>query len=545
MNDPSNIANDPSNIAKAGCVAGPTPEQAAEPPIRGTGNAPYGWVRRVLPTLLVLCALGGLALWGKQTGWTIPQFSALTGNGQADKDDWCAEHAVPESICVECNKDLILKPPTFGWCRKHGVFDCPLDHPEIAQLKTTPKITQADLERAQRALDFAQRPENNSQCKLHPRRIQFASAAAMAKAGVDVKPVRIKWEAPFEEFISANGEIAYDQTRTASLSAPLAGKVWRVEKNLGQAVNRGDVLALIEAVEVGRAKGEFLLSLAQLEFTTNTLESLSKLYTEGAVSEASYRKAEKETRVAQIRLLSAQQALVNLGLHLLAPEEINRRVQFLGLPDEVVKTLDPKTTTANLIPIKASLDGEIVLRKAVAGEMLDSAKTLFQVADPSRMMLTLNVRLEEAKSLVRGSLVRFRPHGSAKEAAGKVQWISTAVDPKTRTVEVRAELDNPKGQLRSNTFGTGRIVLRQEKDAVVVPNEAIHWDGSCHIVFVQDKSFHDPGAFKVFHVRSVRPGPKDGADTEIIAGLLPGEVVATQGSALLRAELLKGNLGTG
>ena len=50
---------------------------------------------------------------------------------------------------------------------------------------------------------------------------------------------------------------------------------------------------------------------------------------------------------------------------------------------------------------------------------------------------------------------------------------------------------------------------------------------------------------KVFHVRTVRLGAKNEKFTEIIAGVLPGEVVATKGSDVLRAELLKNNLGEG
>ena len=53
------------------------------------------------------------------------------------------------------------------------------------------------------------------------------------------------------------------------------------------------------------------------------------------------------------------------------------------------------------------------------------------------------------------------------------------------------------------------------------------------------------GSYKVFHTRSVRPGVVSGDYTEVIAGLLPGEVVVTEGSGVLRAELLKGNLGAG
>src|SRR5439155_16166333 len=100
-----------------------------------------------------------------------------------------------------------------------------------------------------------ERPENNSKCKLHLRRIQFASKEALEKAGIDVEPV---WEAPMVEFIAANGEVTYDQTRVARLSARVPGTVWRVTKQLGERVHQGDLLALVDAVEVGRAKAEFL-----------------------------------------------------------------------------------------------------------------------------------------------------------------------------------------------------------------------------------------------------------------------------------------------
>jgi cobalt-zinc-cadmium efflux system membrane fusion protein len=49
----------------------------------------------------------------------------------------------------------------------------------------------------------------------------------------------------------------------------------------------------------------------------------------------------------------------------------------------------------------------------------------------------------------------------------------------------------------------------------------------------------------VFHVRTVRVGPRNGEFTEILAGVLPGEVVAAKGSDVLRAELLKNSLGEG
>jgi cobalt-zinc-cadmium efflux system membrane fusion protein len=87
--------------------------------------------------------------------------------------------------------------------------------------------------------------------------------------------------------------------------------------------------------------------------------------------------------------------------------------------------------------------------------------------------------------------------------------------------------------------------LRYEPRAVVVPSEAVHWDGCCNVVFVRDKNFLAEGSPKFFHVRKVRTGFKDDNGTEIIVGLLPGEVVASKNSVVLEAQLLKSNLGAG
>jgi cobalt-zinc-cadmium efflux system membrane fusion protein len=119
-----------------------------------------------------------------------------------------------------------------------------------------------------------------------------------------------------------------------------------------------------------------------------------------------------------------------------------------------------------------------------------------------------------------------------------VTWISTSVDEMTRTVKVRADVENPKGKLRAHSFGRAEVVLRTSADAVAVPNEAVQWEGCCYVVFVRLTD-------EIFQTRKVRLGAKDAAYTEILVGVLPGEVVATTGSHVLKSEILKSNLGAG
>jgi cobalt-zinc-cadmium efflux system membrane fusion protein len=502
--------------------------------------------------------LGGVALWGHLSGWTLPKFSAWIGNGQTADDDWCKEHSVPEAICVEC-KEALMPRIAVAWCKEHGVHYCPFENPQVIQVKGAVAIAPDDLERARRALALKERPANTEDCKKILRRIQFSSVAAMNRLGLVLEKVK---RAPVEETISANGEITYEQPRVTTLSVPVLGRVLEVtaKGQMGQHVSKGDVLAVVDAADVGKVKTELLQALAQVDLRSKTLENLRLLAADNLVSATRLREAEAELREAQIRQLAAQQALINMGLPVrveelagLSTEQLFERIRFLGIPPEIAKGLDPRATTANLLPVRAARDGVVTSVRAAVGDLVDPTKTLFVVVDTSRMWLTLNVRLEDKKYLrirdpktgAPGQTVRFLPDGGERPVEGELVWMSSAVDDTTRRFQVRADLPNPDGGLTAHTFGTGAIFLRVEKDAIVVPSEAVHWEGDCHVVFVQDKNFHDPGAPKVFHVRAVRPGVRSGDYTEIIAGVVPGEWIATKNSASLRAELLKGSLGEG
>ena len=111
----------------------------------GARRAMLGWLGRKVSSLLVFVVLGGLLVWGHHTGWTIPKFSSLAGHADDEQSDWCSEHNVPESQCVECNPDLLPKPKCLGWCKLHGVHECPFCHPEVAQVKGQPQVTAVAL----------------------------------------------------------------------------------------------------------------------------------------------------------------------------------------------------------------------------------------------------------------------------------------------------------------------------------------------------------------------------------------------------------------
>src|SRR5262249_27185139 len=153
---------------------------------------------------------------------------------------------------------------------------------------------------------------------------------------------------------------------------------------------------------IGKAKAELLQAIAQVRLKQSSYDRLRAIG-EGAIALRQLREADTALQEAKIRQHSAQQALVNLGLPVrvddfdsLDTSEIARRIHFLGLPDDVASDLDANATTSNLFPIRSPLEGVIIERHIVAGEVVDTSTVLFAVADLSQMWLTLSVREDDA-----------------------------------------------------------------------------------------------------------------------------------------------------
>jgi cobalt-zinc-cadmium efflux system membrane fusion protein len=496
-----------------------------------------------IPNVLVFGLLAAVFYTGHHTGWKLPKFSALTRGPETAADEWCDEHSVAESQCLECQPALKPKLPTFGWCDEHGVNECVICHPELSQAKGEPQLPAYDTAAA---IGVRPRLANNSVSDLHTKVVQFASAEAVERAGVEIDVVTT---APMREEITAHGEVNFDPTRVAHLSSQAAGRVWRVFKKVGDRVAAGEVLALVDAAAVGQAKSQLLQAMHEVEVAKARHDRLKALA--DTVAARSLVEAAEQLHEAEIKVIAAEQSLVNLGFVLSAnfdkhkPREIAEELRLLGIPTDIDSSLRGQTQTSNLLPLVAPFAGTIASADVVQGEAVDANTAAFVVADPSRLTLRLNVRQEDAGLVAIDQEVSFTTDDGAVTTRGRIDWISPTVDAKSRTLPVRVSLENQDGKLRGNTFGMGRILLREESQAIVVPVSALHSAGDVQLVFVRDKNYFAEGAAKFFHVRQVRVGARDEKHVELLAGVLPGEVVATEGSNVLLAHLLRGSMGAG
>ena len=375
-----------------------------------------------------------------------------------------------------------------------------------------------------------------------PGTVRFSSREALERTGIEVVPVERR---PMVSELEVAGVVDYDERRTAQLSSRVGGSIWRVEKHLGDVVRKGEVLLVIDSQEVGRLKAEFLNALVTFESRREQMAILEEV--QGAVMGRQLREARAALREARIHLVNDEQALVNLGLPVaiadyeaLVDEARAERIRTVGLPEGLLTELNDDVVTSNLLPLAAPFDGIVVGRDAVVGEVVEAAKPIFEVADVSRMVISLKVDKEDAGKVAIGQPVRFRPDGSNEEYSSRITWISTEVDQATRTLQVRAVVDNiqtlpaaTQAGLRAHTFGSGKIEIDRRGTAIVVPSQSVQWDGSRWVVFV-------PTGDAAFTACEVQPGVREGNVVEIVGDPSEGvlERVVGAGSHVLKSQVL-------
>jgi cobalt-zinc-cadmium efflux system membrane fusion protein len=121
---------------------------------------------------------------------------------------------------------------------------------------------------------------------------------------------------------------------------------------------------------------------------------------------------------------------------------------------------------------------------------------------------------------------------------GKLTWISARVDDRTRMARARAEFANSDGRLRAQMFARARIITSPAEKAMVIPPSAVQRIEGMPFAFVQV-------ADDLFEARPVRLCTGHEGRVEVLEGLQPGDQVVTQGSFLVKSQLLISRLGAG
>ncbi len=332
--------------------------------------------------------------------------------------------------------------------------------------------------------------------------------------------------------VAGNAEITYASHDYAHVTSRVAGRISAIPKDVdeGRTVKKGQVLVIMDSAEVGSAKANYLSLLPVLQLARENYERAEKLRTSQAVSKKEVLSAKADLNKADADVMKARQQLLNLGFDADQIAEIERTKE-----------------TSNFLNVISPMDGTLVERHAIVGEAVappmsglatGPAASLFDVTNLHHLWCWVDVNEVDVAEVVPGQKVTFTISGTtAPVFSGVVELIGFAVNPATRTVRVRAELENIDGRLRSNQFGRAVIQIGNERDAVVVPRAAVQSDAGEEFVFL-------PLGDGRYRTQRVQTRPTEALDqVEIAWGLKPDQEVVTTGSFELKSELLKSSLG--
>lgn len=181
--------------------------------------------------------------------------------------------------------------------------------------------------------------------------------------------------------------------------------------------------------------------------------------------------------------------------------------------------------------VKSLTSGTVIEKHITLGEFVRDNTDIYVVADLSTVWLNLVVPPRDLGPLRPGQPVVVRAAHSEETARARLTYIGPLVAEETRSVIARAEIDNASGRWRPGLFASGRIEIGQEPVALAVPHEALVTLEGAPALFVRTAD----GVV----ARPVRTGRADGASTEILSGVAPGDSVAVTQAFLLKAELGK------
>ncbi|MEL6064864.1 MULTISPECIES: efflux RND transporter periplasmic adaptor subunit [unclassified Methylobacterium] len=326
------------------------------------------------------------------------------------------------------------------------------------------------------------------------------------------------------------GTITPDTDRIARVPARVVGTVAEMRKRLGDAVQKDEVVAILDSREVADAKSEYLTAQVQAELQTINFERQQKLLASRSASEAAFETARAAYQETRLRVDLARQKLSALGLDAAAVAAAQKR-------DEAT----PNQSSLRRYPLRAPLAGRIVERKVDVGTAVGKEgdpADLYTVADLSTVWIELSVPTLDLAQVREGARVAVTPGraGAAENRAeGRVIFVSPFLNADTRSARVVVTLPNPDFAWRPGTFVTAEIEIARDVVPVRIPKASVQTIDGKPVVFVRKADG--------FEKRVVELGPSDDEAYAVTAGLEPGAEIATGNTFLLKAELGKAEAG--
>ncbi len=312
-----------------------------------------------------------------------------------------------------------------------------------------------------------------------------------------------------------SGKMAYGDDRYSKISSPLVGRVLEVRAHLGDQVKAGDVLMVIDSPEIAAVYSDYVKETSELEYSARAYELAKDLYETKALPQKDLKQAENDLIKARAEFRRAKERLLSLRVP----------------ASEVEKPLAQQRITSRF-ELKSPLDGTVVERLVTPGQSVggDADQVLFTVADLGKLQVIADV-YERDLSLVKVSqmaTVNVEAY-PGEDFTAVVAAVGDLVDPNTRTIKVRAWVNNEAHRLKPEMFARLKIDVGDAGSFLTLPKEAVIEADGKHFVYLQANGDQ-------YERREVRVTNVSADHVRVLEGLVPGQRVVTKGAVLIKAQ---------
>ena len=335
----------------------------------------------------------------------------------------------------------------------------------------------------------------------------------------------------------APAQVAFNSEGMAHVGVPVRGRVAELAVRLGDEVESGAVLLVVESPELGAAQSDFLLkrsaatnALPSVELVRGAHERARGLYEKNqGIALTEVLKREAELRMAEADLAAAG-----------AEEEAARNaLRLLGMSAESIERMAETRVIEPLFPVRAPIAGQVVEREVTLGELVGPEREhLLVIADMAKLWVLADVPETYLGDVAVGSRARVLLGSSGDHwCEGVVSFLSPAINPATRSVQVRIEPTDRHPELRPGVFAQAEIetaAAEAREPVLAIPEAAVQTVEGSSAVFVPVE-----GEEGTFARRAVTVGAPVGGLVPVFAGLVEGERYVASGSFILKAELGK------
>ena len=319
---------------------------------------------------------------------------------------------------------------------------------------------------------------------------------------------------PIKKTLDIPGSIEVKQNLLARIGSPVQGRIIEIKGELGKTVKQGDMLAVINSTELAKQQLAYIKSVQMVELKTKAYERAVLLFDADVVSEAQKLQRKTELSAAKADMEASKDQLTVMGMTVKEIEAIQSETQI--------------DATTNIV---AKIDGKIIKKNVNVGQVVDPTEDIFTVAMLNEVWGVAQVPERQIGFLKEGDdLLIDVPAYESKFVEGKITYLGDIVDPVTRTVTIRTEIDNAHGLLKPDMLITMKV-SGKKIEKVGVPINAIVSIDDIPNIFVKT------GENK-FLMRPVTLGIKNKDAVHIDDGLLEGEEVVIDGAFHLNNERL-------